>query len=35
MGKRLFADGKNLNLKLVDSKALPTGVIYQVYSRAE
>jgi dihydrofolate reductase len=34
MGKRLFADGKYLNLKLVDSKPLPTGVVYQVYQRA-
>ncbi len=35
MGKRLFAEDKRLNLKLVDSKPLPTGVIYQVYARAE
>jgi dihydrofolate reductase len=35
MGKRLFVDGKHLSLKLVDSKPLPTGVVYQVYARAE
>jgi dihydrofolate reductase len=35
MGKRLFAEGKQLNLKLVDSKPLPTGVVYQVFARAE
>jgi len=33
-GKRLFADGKRVNLKLADSKALPTGVVYQTYTRA-
>lgn len=31
MGKRLFPEGKRLNLKLVESTALPTGVIYQQY----
>jgi dihydrofolate reductase len=30
-GKRLFPDGKRLNLKLVESKALPTGVVFQKY----
>lgn len=30
-GKRLFPAGKRLNLKLVESKALPTGVVYQEY----
>ena len=35
IGKRLFADGKHLNLKLVDTQPLPTGVVYQVYVRAE
>jgi dihydrofolate reductase len=30
-GKRLFPEGKRLNLKLVDSKALPTGVVFQRY----
>ena len=33
-GKRLFAAGTRINLKLVDSKALPTGVVYQMYQRA-
>ena len=30
-GKRLFPEGKRLNLKLTQSTALPTGVIYQRY----
>jgi dihydrofolate reductase len=30
-GKRLFADGKRINLKLVASQALPTGVVFQQY----
>ena len=30
-GKRLFPDGKRLNLKLVESEVLPTGVIFQKY----
>lgn len=30
-GKRLFPEGKRLNLKLVESRALPTGVIFQKY----
>ncbi len=33
-GKRLFSRGKRINLKLVESKALPTGVVYQIYQRA-
>jgi dihydrofolate reductase len=33
-GKRLFPDGKRLNLKLVESQALPTGVVFQRYRRA-
>ena len=33
IGKRLFPAGKRLNLKLIESAALPTGVIYQRYSR--
>jgi dihydrofolate reductase len=32
-GKKLFPDGKHVNLKLVGSQALPTGVIYQHYQR--
>ena len=34
-GKRLFADGRRIDLKLVDSQPLPTGVVYQTYARAE
>jgi dihydrofolate reductase len=30
-GKRLFPEGKRLNLKLVESKALPSGVVFQRY----
>jgi dihydrofolate reductase len=30
-GKRLFPAGKRLNLKLVESQALPTGVVVQRY----
>ncbi|HJS17260.1 MAG TPA: dihydrofolate reductase family protein [Anaerolineales bacterium] len=34
-GKRLFPGGKRINMKLVSSKALPTGVIFQLYQRGE
>jgi dihydrofolate reductase len=30
-GKRLFPEGKRVNLKLMEAKALPTGVVYQRY----
>ncbi len=30
-GKRLFPDGKRMNLKLIGSQALPTGVLFQQY----
>lgn len=30
-GKRLFPEGKRVNLKLIGSQALPTGVVYQQY----
>ena len=30
-GKRLFPEGKRLNLNLVESQALPTGVVFQRY----
>jgi len=30
-GKRLFPEGKRINLKLIESAALPTGVVYQRY----
>ncbi len=33
-GKRLFPDGKRVNLKLVESEALPSGVVYQHYEVA-
>lgn len=33
-GKRLFPIGTRVNLKLVESQALPTGVIYQRYQPA-
>ena len=34
IGKRLFPDGKRVNLKLIESSTLPTGVIYQRYQPA-
>lgn len=33
-GKRLFPEGKRVDLKLVECQALPTGVVYQRYERA-
>lgn len=30
-GKRLFSEGKRIELKLVESQALPTGVVFQRY----
>lgn len=30
-GKQLFPEGKRINLKLTESQALPTGVVYQRY----
>ena len=30
-GKRLFPEGKRINLKLIESQALPTGVVFQHY----
>ncbi len=33
-GKRLFPEGKRINLELVDSQALPTGVAFQRYRPA-
>ena len=32
-GKRLFPEGKRINLKLIESQALPTGVVFQQYER--
>jgi len=34
-GKRLFPAGKRLNLKLVQSRALPTGVVFQQYQTVQ
>ncbi len=31
IGKRLFPEGKRLNLKLIEYSGLPTGVVYQRY----
>ena len=33
-GKRLFPDGKRLDLKLVEAAPLPTGVVFMRYRRA-
>jgi dihydrofolate reductase len=33
-GKKLFPQGKRVNLKLIGSQALPTGVVYQRYQSA-
>ena len=33
-GKKLFPEGKRLNLKLIESASLPTGVVYQRYQPA-
>jgi dihydrofolate reductase len=33
-GKRLFPDGKRVNLTLIESQSLPTGVVYQRYRPA-
>jgi dihydrofolate reductase len=30
-GKRLFPEGKRTHLKLIQSQALPTGVVFQQY----
>ena len=32
-GKRLFTEGKRINLSLIDAKPLPTGVVFQRYQR--
>jgi dihydrofolate reductase len=34
-GKRLFPNGKRINLKLIESHALPTGVVFQRYRPAK
>jgi dihydrofolate reductase len=33
-GKRLFPDGKRVTLNLIESSALPTGVVYQRFQLA-
>jgi dihydrofolate reductase len=33
-GKRLFPDGKRINLELIEAEALPTGVVFQRYQPA-
>jgi len=33
-GKRLFSGGKRIDLNLIESKSLPTGVVFQSYQRA-
>jgi len=33
-GKRLFPEGKHVNLKLIEATSLPTGVVYQRYQPA-
>ena len=33
-GKRLFPDGRRVNLKLIESQTLPTGVLFQQYQPA-
>jgi dihydrofolate reductase len=30
-GKRMFPEGKRINLELIESRALPTGVVFQRY----
>jgi dihydrofolate reductase len=34
-GKRLFPEEKRINLKLIESRALPTGVVFQRYQPAK
>jgi dihydrofolate reductase len=34
IGKRLFPEGKRVTLKLIESSALPTGVVYNRYQPA-
>ena len=33
-GKRLFPGGKRINMELIESQSLPTGVVFQRYRRA-
>jgi dihydrofolate reductase len=34
-GKRLFPEGKRIDLELIESRALPTGVVFQRYQPAK
>lgn len=34
-GKRLFPAGKRAGLRLIESRALPTGVVFQKYQTAQ
>jgi dihydrofolate reductase len=34
IGKKLFPDGRRINLSLVDTKPLPSGVVFMRYARA-
>lgn len=34
-GKRLFPEGKRIDLELIESRALPTGVVFQRYKPAK
>jgi dihydrofolate reductase len=33
-GKRLFPEGKRINLELLETRTLPTGVVFQRYKPA-
>jgi dihydrofolate reductase len=33
-GKKLFPDGRRMNLRLIESKPLPSGVVFMHYARA-
>jgi dihydrofolate reductase len=33
-GKKLFSDGQRINLRLIESKPLPSGVLFMRYARA-
>jgi dihydrofolate reductase len=31
-GKKLFAEGKPINLRLIETRAFPTGIVFQRYA---
>ena len=33
-GKKLFPEGQRVNLRLIEAKPLPTGVVFMRYTRA-